>query len=314
MNVVLLFPGQSSRYPGMLQKLADECPAVVLPLFQHASDVLHRSVTDYDTADAIASNEYVQVSVFLANHAYWQILRHEGIEGDFSAGLSLGEYNHLVHIGALEFDAALSLVVARAAAYDRGPLGIMAAVFPVEEDAVADAVSKARAHGICEIVNFNSPTQHVLAGDRAAVDEAIRILEDEQAATCVVIDQRLPMHCSLFAPVAALFSPALASAPFNTPGRPYLPNVLGRFADDVQPRRIRALLADHVHQPVLFRQSIDVLFDRSADGVFIEVGPKNVIHNLLGRKWHPFRRYRTDVGPNLAAAVSEMAKELRRAA
>ena len=36
MNLVLLFPGQSSRYPGMLQKLADECPAVVLPLFQHA--------------------------------------------------------------------------------------------------------------------------------------------------------------------------------------------------------------------------------------------------------------------------------------
>ena len=298
----------------MLQKLADECPAVVLPLFQHASDVLHRSVIDYDTADAIESNEYVQVSVFLANHAYWQILREECVEGEFSAGLSLGEYNHLVHIGALEFDAALKLVVARAAAYDRGPFGVMAAVFPVEEEAVADAVSQARAHGICEIVNFNSPTQHVLAGDSAAIDEAIRILEDEQAATCVVIDKRLPMHCSLFAPVAALFRPALAAAPFTMPGRPYLPNVLGRFADDVHPDRIRALLAEHVHRPVLFRQSIDVLFDRAADGAYIEVGPRSVIYNLLGKKWHPFRRYKTDADTNLAAAVSEMAKELRRAA
>jgi len=314
MNVVLLFPGQSSRYPGMLQKLATGCPAVVLPLFQQASDVLHRNVTDYDTAGAIASNEYVQVSVFLANHAYWQLLRHEGVDGDFSAGLSLGEYNHLVHIGALEFDAALKLVVARAAAYDRGPFGVMAAVFPVEEDAVADAVSQARVHGICEVVNFNSPTQHVLGGDRPAIDEAIRILEHEQAATCVVIDQRLPMHCSLFAPVAALFSPALAAAPFKTPGRPYLPNVLGRFADDVQPDRIRALLADHVYRPVLFRQSIDVLFDRAVDGVYIEAGPRSVIHNLLGKKWHSFRRYKTDADTNLAAAVAEIAKELRRAA
>lgn len=316
MEIVLLFPGQSSQYPGMLQKLADVNPAVVDPIYRHASEVLGRSVHALDAApDGATRNEDVQLSVFLANHTHLQLLRHAGIDGVCSAGLSLGEYNHLVHIGALRFEAALHLVAARGAAYDAGPRGAMAAVFPAEEDAVHDALAQAAAHGVIEIANFNSPTQHVIAGDRPALDAAMRILEDEHSATAVMIDDRLPMHCSLFAPVATSFWPALQAASFDTPVRPYLPNVLGHAAADCTPDGIRASLAAQVHRPVHFRHAVDVLADTFPECAFVEVGPKSVVYNLLAKKWRPFRRYRTDGDAGVFAdSLSAMVTELRHAA
>ena len=234
--------------------------------------------------------------MFLANQAFAEILRAEGVDGDASIGLSLGEYNHLLHIGALAFDDALRLVAARGAAYDQGPLGAMGAVFPVEEAAVLDAIERSRALGSVEIANFNSPSQFVVAGDRAAVDAVLAILGDGYAAAGVIIDERLPMHCSLFAEVADRFRPALAAATIGVPRTAYVPNVLGRLLDAAAPSRIRHLLVRHVHQPVRFRQGVEALAERYPGAAFVEVGPKQVIYGLLTKKWGGFRRFRTDVG------------------
>jgi [acyl-carrier-protein] S-malonyltransferase len=316
MHIVLLFPGQSSRYPGMLRKLSEVRPDVVDPLFRHAEDVLGQRVTVYDACESTsARNLDIQLSVFLANHAYGEILRAEGIEGDASVGLSLGEYNHLVHIGVLGFEDALRLVAARGAAYDQGPAGAMAAVFPVDESTVHGAVARAAGRGVVEVATFNSPTQFVLAGERVAIDEAVRILEDEQAATAVFVDERLPMHSSLFSAVAARFRPSLEAAPVRVPLRPYVPNVLGRIADTPTPQVIRRLLLDQVQKPVRFRQSVDAIADRFSDAVYVEVGPRSVLYNLLSKKWRPFRRYKTDAeADRFAIATSELVHELRRAA
>lgn len=315
MATVLLFPGQSSRYPGMLEKLRALYPRIAAPILHRASEVLGRDVgaEDGSPSGMPLPNARVQISMFLANHIHWEILRSEGIDGDLSLGLSLGEYNHLVHIGALAFEDALRLVAARGAAYERGPIGAMAAVFPASEDEIRGALS--RSAGTVEIANFNSPTQHVIAGERAAIDEAARLLEDEHAASCVVIENRLPMHCSLFSPVAELFQPALATAAIHAPMRPYLPNVLGCFSDDVSASRIRTLLAAQVCSPVRFRHSIDMVSERFPDSAYVEVGPRTVIYDLLSRRWKPFRKYRTDAQPEeFAASLADTVRGIQRVA
>ncbi len=314
MRTVLLFPGQSSRYAGALRKLATARPDVVTPLFARAEALLGRRVHEFDQPGAQRNLE-IQISVFLANQAFAEILRAEGVDGDASIGLSLGEYNRLLHIGALAFDDALRLVAARGAAYDQGPLGAMGEVFPVEEAAVLDAIERSRALGSVEIANFNSPSQFVVAGDRAAVDAVLAILGDEYAAAGVIIDERLPMHCSLFAEVADRFRPALAAAPIGVPRTAYVPNVLGRLLDAAAPSRIRHLLVGHVHQPVRFRQGVDALAERYPGAAFVEVGPKQVIYNLLTKKWGGFRRFRTDVEEtDIATSTAALVRELRHAA
>src|SRR2546423_684891 len=115
MPLALLFPGQNSRYPEMLQKLVDRDPANA-DVLEHASDTLGRDLMTHfqpDKPAMFAHNRDVQIGVFLANHMHWQTLERAGIKAEYSSGLSLGEFNHLVHIGALEFEDALRVLTAR---------------------------------------------------------------------------------------------------------------------------------------------------------------------------------------------------------
>jgi len=99
-----IFPGQNSRYPSMLEKLVARDRESV-QWIERASDVLGRDLARHYRSDndgIFARNRDVQIGVFLANHLHWQSLERAGLRAGCSAGLSLGEYNHLVHIGALD--------------------------------------------------------------------------------------------------------------------------------------------------------------------------------------------------------------------
>lgn len=175
-------------------------PDISRPIVDEASEILGRDLAAHYRADApdpFATNRDVQVGVFLANHLYLMTLEAADVRAALSLGHSLGEYNHLVHIGALDFVAALRLVEARGQAYDAGPSGAMAAVFPLELDELRGVVERARAHGLLDIATFNAPTQHVLAGERRAVDAALAIVEEDTYAQAILIESRIPMRVAL---------------------------------------------------------------------------------------------------------------------
>ena len=124
---VFMFPGQTSRYPEMIEKLA-AYEAHCADILEKGSDVLSRDlVQHYSAANPaiFARNRDVQLGVFLANHMHLKLLERMGIRSDWSLGLSLGEYNHLVHIGALSFEDALVLLEQRCQLYEAGPAGVM---------------------------------------------------------------------------------------------------------------------------------------------------------------------------------------------
>jgi [acyl-carrier-protein] S-malonyltransferase len=293
-----MFPGQSSRYPGMIGKIAGLDP-IGGEILERASMVLDRNLAAHfakENEAAYEKNRDVQIGVFLASHLFLAMLEARGVQAEHSLGLSLGEYNHLVHIGALPFEEALRAVHARGRAYDAGPRGIMASACPIGLEALEAVAARAREQtgGVVEVVNLNSPRQHVLSGDARAVEEAIRILEDEHYVQAVVIERQVPMHASIFEPVGAAFRRHLETVRFERPRRPYLPNRLGRVLERPSREDFVELLATHVHRPVLFRDSIDHLVARVGDAAFIEVGPMATLHNLLDRKWHAVKRLHTD--------------------
>ncbi len=312
MVVVYMFPGQSSRYPGMLEKLV-ELHAPNRALLAEASELLGRDLGRRYRADdpeAFARNVDVQVGVFLANHMFLNALTDHGVFADLSMGLSLGEYNHLVHIGALDFADALRTVALRGAVYDTGPPGMMASIQPIELDDLRRVVRSAREHGVLEIANLNSPRQHVISGERAAVEAAIAFAEDEHFAQGVVIERRIPMHSSLFEPVGRRFRAHLETVRFRRPALPYLPNRLGCLLADPSREQLVDLLATHVHSPVLWRQSIDHVRAHWRDAVFVEVGPMSVLANLMHRKWCRNRVLRCDSREDTAAHLAGVAAEL----
>ena len=311
--LVFMFPGQTSRYPGMLDRVV-ELHARNRALLAWSSDILGRDLGAHYHVDngeaAFARNVDVQVGVFLANHMFLVTLEAAGIDAELSLGLSLGEWNHLVHIGAISFEDALRAVDVRGRLYDEGPRGWMAAIQPIGDEDLGSVVERARKLGLIEVVNLNSPRQHVVAGERAAVEIAAELAEDEFFAQAHIIDRNVPMHSSLFRSVGEGFREYLEQVPFRAVRRPYLPNRLGAFVENPSANELRDLLATHVHEPVLWRTSLDHLVERHPEAVFVEVGPMSVLHNLMHRKWLDNRKFRTDSRDELANHVASVVREL----
>jgi len=310
--LVFIFPGQSSRYPTMIEKLCRLRPGN-RDLLGHASDLLHRDLAAHyraDNAQIFDRNRDVQIGVFLANHMFLQILQDAGIKAGLSLGLSLGEYNHLCHIGALGFPQALLLVEQRGLAYDAGPRGAMASIFPIELAELEDVARRARQSGVLEVVNLNSPRQHVLSGEQVALEHALRILEEEHYVEARVIERQVPMHSSLFEPVGERFRAHLEKATFGAPALPYLPNRLGQILEAPTKEAFVELLSTHVYRPVLWRRSIDLVVERWPEAVFVEVGPLAVLTNLLDRKWHQNRKHSTDSAEETRAHLQQLVAEL----
>jgi [acyl-carrier-protein] S-malonyltransferase len=296
LKYVFLFPGQNSRYPGMLDRLRAATP-VADRLLRDASAVLGRDLAAHyrqDNPHIFAQNRDVQIGVFLANHIFARALEAEGIRPSASAGLSLGEYNHLVEIGALGFGSALRLLEARGAAFDAAPKGVLKSVFPCQESEVNEALKTGRAQGSVDISIHLGKKHFVLGGDADAVDAAVGWLENEAYAQSRVIDPQLPMHAQVFRPAAESFSAALKNAEWCAPHAPYLPNVDGEPTEKPSPAVFVDRLYRHVYTTVQWQRSVELLSRHYPDATFVEVGPKSVLRDLVSREYRALKTHHVD--------------------
>ncbi|MEO8554753.1 MAG: ACP S-malonyltransferase [Kofleriaceae bacterium] len=312
MTLVAMFPGQSSRYPEMLAKLRGE-PACARVLAE-ASDLLGRDLAaHYRGNDVFATNRDVQVGVFLANHVHLQMFLDAGITFRHSLGLSLGEYNHLVHIGALDFADAVRLVDDRGRLYDEARDGVMVSVFPLGAEAVEAAIQRLGLGERAAIGLYNSPRQQVISGERSAVDALLTELERDEYFDATVIEPRIPMHAPCFAVTASRFAEVLASVTFSPPRVPYVPNVRGAVLASATSTDIRECLVAHVYRPVRWQASVDAIAASVREPWFVEVGPRDVLHNLFGKDWMPGKRARSDSALEGRGHFTMLIAELRDA-
>lgn len=289
-DCVFLFPGQNSRNPQMLAR-ALSLHADNRALVERASAAAGLDLERHFAQDPspFARNRHVQIGVFLTSVLHLESLHRAGVEAGLSLGLSLGEYAHLYHIGALGLEDAVALLAARGDAYDAGPPGAMAAVFPVALEDLEPLV--AQAPGVVAVAMHNTPQQYVLSGETDAVEAVVARVEDDLYGRGVIIEPRLPMHSPLYRDVGRALRPALQQARWRTAALPYLPNVHGAPIERPQPSDLVAALEAHVCTTVRWRQSIEHAVAVSPGAVFVEVGPGRVLTEMLGRKWvSPERR------------------------
>jgi len=280
MTVVYMFPGQNSRHPEMIDDLRqwNGCERIL----NDASDILGRDVSAHygsTNSGMFDRNRDVQIGVFLASYIHAERLAAEGIRADASLGLSLGEYNHLVDIGALSFASALKLLDARGRAYENGPRGLMMSVLPCERREVEQVL------GAADISIELSLKHFVIGGERAAVEAAAASLEENFFVQPRVIDVSLPMHSRVFRPAAEAFREALEKTEWLPARRAYLPNVDGEFLTNARPADFVDRLYRHVFSTVKWAQSLAAVVDRYPDAVFVEAGPGRILSNLVSRQY-----------------------------
>ncbi|MGB0754773.1 MAG: ACP S-malonyltransferase, partial [Candidatus Pseudothioglobus sp.] len=201
MKYSIVFPGQGSQSLGMLSDLNQNF-SVVRETFQEASDAVSVDLWKIMNEDQEALNltENTQPIMLAAGFATYKILSEEISLAPLSmAGHSLGEYTALVASNSLNFFDAIRLVRKRGklmqSAVPNGS-GSMAAILGLDDGVILEECNKASQKGIVEAVNFNSPGQVVIAGEKEAVAYACDLLKEAGAKRALVLPVSVPSHCS----------------------------------------------------------------------------------------------------------------------
>ena len=259
----------------------------VREVFVEASDVLKQDlwklVAD-GPAEELNSTVNTQPLMLTAGYAVYRAWRDAGgTEPAVLAGHSLGEYTALVVAGALAFRDALPLVRFRAQAMQEAvPVGegAMAAILGLEDDVVHAACREAAQGEVVEAVNFNAPSQVVIAGHKPAVERGTAAAKAKGAKRAVMLPVSAPFHSSLLRPAADKLRGYLVNIGVSTPRIPVVNNVDVEIESD--PQRIRDALARQACKPVRW---VEVVRHMAGMGVthVTECGPGKVLAGLTRR-------------------------------
>lgn len=278
------FPGQGSQSVGMMQGL--EGHAIVKQTFDEASAVLGVDLWQMATEanDAINLTQNTQPIMLTAGVATWRVYQALGGQLPVAmAGHSLGEYTALVAAGAISFADALPLVKFRAEAMQQAVpegQGAMAAILGLDDETVRALCAEAAQGQVVEAVNFNSPGQVVIAGDKAAVERGMALAKDRGAKRALPLPVSVPSHCALMQPAAEQLRAYLQDVAVSTPLVPVLHNAdVAAYSDAAQ---IKDALVRQLYSPVRWVETVQQL---AAQGVLssAECGPGKVLAGLAKR-------------------------------
>ena len=285
MKYSIVFPGQGSQSLGMLSDLNQNF-SVVREAFQEASDAVSVDLWKIMNEDQEALNltENTQPIMLAAGFATYKILSEEiSISPSSMAGHSLGEYTALVASNSLNFFDAIRLVRNRGklmqSAVPKGS-GSMAAILGLDDRVILEECNKASQKGIVEAVNFNSPGQVVIAGEKEAVAYACDLLKEAGAKRALVLPVSVPSHCSLMKDAANEFKHSVDNIEWRTNDSKVIHNVDADYSKTVE--EIKSKLVEQLYKPVLWTSSVIKMKESSVEKL-IEVGPGKVLSGLTRR-------------------------------
>lgn len=308
MSLAFVFPGQGSQSEGMLSALAAEFSEVEAT-FREASEVLGYDLWDIvqnGPADKLNSTDITQPAMLAAGVAVWRVWQAKGgAQPTVLAGHSLGEYTALVCGDSLAFTDAIKLVAERGRLMQEAVpagTGAMAAVLGLDDDVVRQACSDAAAGEVLEAVNFNSPGQVVVAGNKAAVERAVDLAKERGAKRALLLPVSVPSHCALMQPAADQLATVLKDVAIQAPTIPVINNA--DVASPSEPDAIRDALVRQLYSPVRWVETIQKM---TSDGVdcLIECGPGKVLVGLNKRIERKMAAQAVFDPDSLSAALAE---------
>lgn len=286
MSLAIVFPGQGSQSIGMMKAFYEEYESA-RNIFQQASEALEYDLWEIVSdgeADTLNKTEITQPAMLAAGVVAWNIWNEkQGGRPVFLAGHSLGEYTALVCAGAIQFADAVKLVSERGKlmqeAVPEGEGG-MAAILGLDDESVIRACEQASQHEIVEAVNFNSPGQVVIAGQKTAVQRAIDVLKETGAKRALMLPVSVPSHCQLMVPAAGKLAERLETIEISAPAIPVIHNVDVKSHMDAG--EIRQVLKQQLYNPVRWVETIRHMKTGGVDKI-IECGPGKVLVGLCKR-------------------------------
>lgn len=284
MKIAFVFPGQGSQYVGMGKELWENYD-LVKELYEEASRTLHYDVMKmsfHGPKEELNKTYRTQPCILTASIAACRILTSRGIIPDVVAGHSLGEYSAIVATGSLSFSDAVTLTERRGRLMQEAVpegRGLMAAIIGLNRNAV-DEVCLNVESGYVTPANYNSPGQIVIAGEKKAVEDAMKLAKSYGAKRAVPLAVSAPSHCTLMVEASNGLAELLNAIEFLPLEFPVVNNADAMFLSSSE--KIKISLIKQLNSPLLWEDSIRNIVD-SDISTFIEVGPGRVLSGLIRR-------------------------------
>jgi acyl transferase domain-containing protein/acyl carrier protein len=281
-EVVFLFSGQGTQYPGMAKELyesqstfkqaLDRCAAV----FDAELDVPLHEVIFGSHTDRLDQTNLTQPALFSVEYALATMWQRWGIAPALVIGHSVGEFAAAAIAGVFSLEEAARLVAARGRLMHRlPPGGAMAAVF-TDEPAVLRRIA---AFPRLSIAAVNAPTTIIVSGDAADL-ERLRQQFTEEGIETRPLRISNAFHSPLVDPILDEMERIANTVLYRAPEVPLISNLTGR---ELRAGEMNAAYwRRHLREPVRFSDAMAALPDR--DYAFLEVGPGT---SLLGLARQP---------------------------
>lgn len=285
-NLAFIFPGQGSQSREMLKN--DWQNEVVMTTFEEADEALGFSLSHIikeGSGEELGRTEITQPAILTVSVALYRLYEETSeIKPQLMAGHSLGEYSALVAAQSLEFTDAVKLVHKRGQfmqeAVPEGQ-GAMAAILGLEDEviiALCEEISKTS--GVVAAVNFNSPGQVVIAGEKEAVLQASEEAKVKGARRALPLPVSVPSHSILMKPAAEKLATMLETMTLKIPKISIIHNV--DVASHDSPEAIKQALVAQLYQPVRWTETIQTFKAHGIENL-VECGPGKVLTGLTRR-------------------------------
>lgn len=327
MKIGIVFAGQGAQYPGMGKDLYDNFPSAK-KIFDDAGKEVQEWCFN-GTKEMLRQTHITQPCIYTvtmaAYQAFLEAMEKEGLWDRMElvgmSGFSLGEYAALTAAGTIEkISTGLDIVQKRGnlmqqAGLDEegNPKGGMVAGFGKRE-AILAAVEEAAKGRILEGVNFNSPVQTVVAGEKDALEDFVAVAKKHRVKA-KMLSVSTAFHCDMMAPAAEELRGILLEAGLKAPNKKVYSNVTARdMMENAQGEGdvgtyIADLMAKQTKSPVYWQEVIENMIQDGAE-VIIEIGPGKTLSGLTKKISHDVLTLHVEDHESLEETINELKEAL----
>ena len=280
-KTAFVFPGQGTQYPGMVKKLYDESDdntkKLINEIFENIKNENVKKVLFEGSEEELKNTKYAQPAIALLSVIFTKLLKEKGINPDYVAGHSLGEYSSLYAAGVLDEKETLKLIVARGNIMSNAHIdGTMAAILELpasEVEKICDEID-----GVIEAVNYNEPKQTVIAGEKEVIEKNSEIFKEKGAKRVIPLAVSGPFHSSLMKPVAEQLKEEFEKYSWKDLKVPVVANTTANILNSSD--EIKEELYRQTFGPVKWVDTINELAENGVTKIY-EVGPGKVLAGLI---------------------------------
>lgn len=287
MKIAFMFPGQGSQTVGMGKDIYEKY-SEAKEIYDKASEILNIDVAKLcfeGEQEELNKTKNAQIAILVTSLAILEVLKNNGVEADICTGLSLGEYTALIYSGYLSFEDGIKLIQKRG--YYMGTCVPkeefkMAAVIGAQSSIIEKVCENLNKKGMFVVpANYNYSGQTVISGNKEAVEEATKLLNDEGIRKIIELKTSGPFHTEKLLEAKQLFEKELEKVSFMEGKVPVIKNIDGSIYTNND--NMREILAKHIVSPVRFDKAIKLMEDNDID-TYIEIGPGRALSGFVKKE------------------------------